>query len=97
MKPSLYNKFLYVHVENVIVIQTPGQLLHHSIHVDWHVYNFTHYAAVALIMKFVNLHEWQMWQNLPCTDWIQQWQFAGFWWILETIRSQQVWNLIAVQ
>jgi hypothetical protein len=75
-KPSLYDRFihettqiyrfvyqflLYVHVESVIVVQTLGQLLHHSVHVDWHVYDLTHYAVVAIVTKSANLHEWQTW------------------------------------
>jgi hypothetical protein len=75
-KPSLYSRFLhetaqifrfvyqfiiYIHVESVIVVQMPGQLLHDSIHVGWHVYDMTHYAVVALVTKSVNLHEWQTW------------------------------------
>jgi hypothetical protein len=47
--------------------------------------------------KSANLHEWQTWWNQPCSDWVQRWQSAGLWWILETIQSQRVWNLIAVQ
>jgi hypothetical protein len=65
----MYQFFLYVHVESVIVVQTPRQLLHQSIHFDWHVYGLAHYAVVALVTKSAKLHEWQTWRNQRCNDW----------------------------